>query len=523
MTQILPRNQSSRYDRLVSRLLLRTTLVLSAAALIVASCAHRSSPPAAEHVADDLDAHPLRDYTAAFVLRWQGVRVGDATERVHQRGDTIRYVRHERITVRRAGAVIELETRINIEADTSLRARRVTVRRRAGATTISGVAQRDRDARWRVWFGNEPMRTIDGAAVPAELVPLMLASKRRKVFSGPVFLPGFGFAEAELRISAAPTPGSVDRVRAVATTSMGQLESTIEFLRDGTVARIRGADSSEATRVDQSTTFAAFVPPELVDSASLAVSGPSPPSTRPVILELTGPQRPPPPLPGQRISTSAQGWWVELAPGDAAGSAATRYMEQSTRRSARDARRADARGHAANPTPISMTAERIVRAAGAAGQRAELVALTVATETILADDLNAPGIDAANTLALGRGDCTAHASLLAALAKARGIETRFVTGYRLDSTVLVRHRWIVARLPSGWIAVDPTYGEAPALGRLVGLATHTGSAADLAMVDELAFAGYQHARFRFAPSRRPTSSLATGGSTGPAFVGRDAR
>lgn len=494
----MPRNAGSRYDLLVSRLLLRTTLVLCTAALIVASCAHRSSPPAADHVADDLDSHPLRNYTAAFVLRWQGVRVGDATEQIRQRGETLHYSRHERITVRRADAVIRLETKIQIETDTALRASRVTVKRRAGATTITGVAQRDRDSRWRVWFGNEPMRTIAAAAVPAELVPLLLAHRHPKQFSGRVFLPGFGFAEAQLRVSVATKRGGVEHATAVATTSMGKLESAIEFLSDGTVARIRGADSSEATRVDKSATLASFTPPELVDSASLPVAGPVPASSATVVLELVGATNPPPPMPGQRISPSANGWRIVLVPGNQANRAATHYVDagaDAAPSSTRPPRRRDRR---ANPTQISMTAARIVHTAHATGPRAELVALTVATEQILADDLSAPGIDATTALALGRGDCTAHASLLAALATARGIETRLVTGYRLDNAVLVRHRWLVARLPSGWVTVDPTYGEAPARGRLIGLATHTGSAADLAMVDELAFAGYQAARFRFA-------------------------
>ena len=42
------------------------------------------------------------------------------------------------------------------------------------------------------------------------------------------------------------------------------------------------------------------------------------------------------------------------------------------------------------------------------------------------------------------------------------------------------------------MAVDPTYGEAPARPRLLGLAVHDASAAQLAIVDDMAFANFRN-------------------------------
>jgi transglutaminase-like putative cysteine protease len=102
---------------------------------------------------------------------------------------------------------------------------------------------------------------------------------------------------------------------------------------------------------------------------------------------------------------------------------------------------------------------------------------------------------------LGRGDCTAHARLFAAFATARGHRVRLVTGLRLDDTDgawrLVRHRWVAVELEGQWIQVDPTYAEVPARARLFGLAVHGASTAELALVDEVAFAGIAGARAAF--------------------------
>jgi transglutaminase-like putative cysteine protease len=69
-----------------------------------------------------------------------------------------------------------------------------------------------------------------------------------------------------------------------------------------------------------------------------------------------------------------------------------------------------------------------------------------------------------------------------------------VTGYRLDGDRLVRHRWALVALDGRWLAVDPTLGELPAAPGHLALAAHGGSAAELTVVDETAFAGLARAR-----------------------------
>ena len=147
-------------------------------------------------------------------------------------------------------------------------------------------------------------------------------------------------------------------------------------------------------------------------------------------------------------------------------------------------------------------ADAIVAESRARTPSEELSALARYTDRLIENDLTAPPPDARTAFALGRGDCTAHATVFAAFATARGFDVRLVTGFRLSDTDdghrLVRHRWAVARIDDRWISVDPTYGESPASAVLLGLTAHGATAAELAIVDELAFAGFDGATARFA-------------------------
>lgn len=71
---------------------------------------------------------------------------------------------------------------------------------------------------------------------------------------------------------------------------------------------------------------------------------------------------------------------------------------------------------------------------------------------------------ASEVLALGKGDCTEHALLFTALARAAGIPSRQVHGLvyaRYDDGVpaLYWHAWVEVRSGSEWIAVDPTFDQ----------------------------------------------------------------
>jgi hypothetical protein len=71
---------------------------------------------------------------------------------------------------------------------------------------------------------------------------------------------------------------------------------------------------------------------------------------------------------------------------------------------------------------------------------------------------------ASEVLALGKGDCTEHALLFTALARAAGIPARQVHGlvyarYDDDVPALYWHAWVEVKSGEEWIALDPTFDE----------------------------------------------------------------
>jgi Transglutaminase-like superfamily len=71
---------------------------------------------------------------------------------------------------------------------------------------------------------------------------------------------------------------------------------------------------------------------------------------------------------------------------------------------------------------------------------------------------------ATEVLALGKGDCTEHALLFTALARAAGIPARQVHGlvfarYDDDVPALYWHAWVEVKSGDEWIAVDPTFDQ----------------------------------------------------------------
>ncbi|HUS65782.1 MAG TPA: transglutaminase family protein, partial [Kofleriaceae bacterium] len=127
-------------------------------------------------------------------------------------------------------------------------------------------------------------------------------------------------------------------------------------------------------------------------------------------------------------------------------------------------------------------------------------ALARAVADLVEDDLRAGPVDGADqVLARGRGDCVAHAVLFSAMARARGIPVRLVTGFRLEGHALVRHQWAIVEEDGARVAIDPTAGGAAAPGRYLALAVHGSSAAERALAADLAYA-----RFSARPSGRST-------------------
>jgi transglutaminase-like putative cysteine protease len=105
-------------------------------------------------------------------------------------------------------------------------------------------------------------------------------------------------------------------------------------------------------------------------------------------------------------------------------------------------------------------------------------------------------------MALGRGDCTAHSTLLVDLASEQKLEAKLVTGFRIDDNRLVRHRWVTIKQGDTWVQVDPTFGEAPAdPSKHLTLAVHGDSTAQIALVDEAVFQGLADAKARWVTSQ----------------------
>ena len=60
------------------------------------------------------------------------------------------------------------------------------------------------------------------------------------------------------------------------------------------------------------------------------------------------------------------------------------------------------------------------------------------------------------------GDCTEHAVLFSALAKIAGIPNKLVTGLVYvggRTPVFGYHEWVEVWTGSGWVAMDPTFGQ----------------------------------------------------------------
>lgn len=430
--------------------------------VLATACAH--APPSTVAPADEIDdpaaraeiASALDGYSAAFRLTWNGARVGEASERfTHDARAEGGYLfeRSEHIAVRRGGTIAHARTLVRIETNARLLARRLIVERWSGSTKTSGEAVRLRDDGWRIRFGTGEIRIVDGAAVPSTLVPLLVrgtGAAPGRAFAAPVLIEGAGLATARLTLEVGP-----DRRHAFAelATAAGTLRAEATLDERGGVAAAGGPTGLASLRVAPDRLDDPFVPPEIVDSAAVPVAGRAGPL--PLRLRLHEAPMPPmlPDVVTQRVVPGGDTWDVLLTSMPRLG----------------DARLADLRA------------------------RTHDVART------LTDDLGVPTLAASEALAAGRGDCSAHALVLGARLAERGYATRLVTGFVYDTGALRRHRWLLVRLGSDWIPVDPILDEVPASPAHLALAVHGASVDELAFVDDVAFAGWDHARAEVVP------------------------
>jgi transglutaminase-like putative cysteine protease len=103
-------------------------------------------------------------------------------------------------------------------------------------------------------------------------------------------------------------------------------------------------------------------------------------------------------------------------------------------------------------------------AGGAPGAYAAAVRLSDHVYRRLEKAYGASHDRASDVLAAGKGDCTEHAVLTVALARALGIPARQVHGlvyarYADGQDALYWHAWVEVRSAGEWIALDPTFGQ----------------------------------------------------------------
>jgi hypothetical protein len=458
-------------------------VVVVVAALTSLTCAHPGpkSTVVDDSWIDDIDEqHPLNGYEASFVLTWNGTRIGDAVEQLHTSDDDdMKFSRAERVIVKRGEVSMYATTVITIDTNRALDAKRVAIRQQTGEVVITGSAVRDSNDDWIVRYGDEPATQVDGAVIPAELAPLLVAASEDRRLEARVMMPGYGFAIGDLTIE--PVAGSHGRiVMATLDTGVAELRGRMTLKPDGTISRVIATDAVGSFRTTRDEIEQPFTPPEIVVSASIPIVDSVPEiGTLTLVIEPVS-HAIPTQIPGQVVEAHGDGWRVELTAGNAPHVAA------------------DDTADATPDSYFGQIAARIVDESGATDARSEVIALARATDSLLVDDYGTSSANPRASLALGRGDCTTHATVFAALASARGIPTRLVTGFRVDEQRMVRHRWAVAAVGGSWMSVDPTYGEAPARPRLLGLATHGPTASELAVIDDAAFIG-----FTSAAARRP--------------------
>jgi transglutaminase-like putative cysteine protease len=98
------------------------------------------------------------------------------------------------------------------------------------------------------------------------------------------------------------------------------------------------------------------------------------------------------------------------------------------------------------------------------GRYAAAVRLAEAVDRRLEKAYGASRDRASDVLAAGKGDCTEHAVLFVALARALGIPARGVHGlvyarYADGQDALYWHAWAEVLSAGEWIAIDPTFGQ----------------------------------------------------------------
>jgi hypothetical protein len=381
-----------------------------------------------------MPAEPHRDEVRFYSIWLGGARVGTARESEVWSHDGMHLRREEKLVFLRGDEPISMSTTIDIDADASLVASHVRWAERMGGSERAAVADHDATA-WHVSSGER----LDGHAVPAELVPLIV--RRDGQFHGAVFLPARGFVVGTGRMEAIAPGRLIARLALGGDAPEGTVvEATIDLDADRMPSRVVDGEGVIAMRVTESQAAEWFPAVDLIAATSIPISGArTPPNRIALVGDLALPA-----LPGQQARVSPTGVEVEL---DAALSGA------------------------------------LPDAATDRDRSAEIRSLVAAVRARITPDLGAGRTSTRDAAAATEGDCTTFALAYAALASQRRIATRVVTGFRVDDSRsgarLIRHRWAVSWTGKKWIAIDAAFGAVPAGGNLIGLAVHDADDAGL--------------------------------------------
>jgi len=386
--------------------------------VLVAACAAPTS-----RVADVADVPA--DTERHYAIWLGGAQVGTARETEQWSRAGVVVQRAEAMRFLRGDVLVTIATMIEITADRQLVPSHVTWTEKAQATR-HGDAVRDPTG-WLV-TGDAGVRRLAASAIPAELTPLLVRRDGR--FTGPVFLPARGFVAGDGQIDPVAPHRLIARLAldaGAATGVQAAAEATIDLGDDAMPIRVVDGEGVIATRITAAQAAAGFAPIDLIAATAIPITGP-----RRHHLAIEG-DLAVPPLPGQAARAIPDGILLELS--------------------------ARLRGGLPPGPP-------------GADRTREIIALVARVHGRIAPDLAADSISAHTAAAATAGDCTTFALAYAALAVARAIPTRVVTGFRVDGDRLVRHRWAVSWTGRAWIAVDAAFGAVPAGGDLVGLAVH---------------------------------------------------
>jgi hypothetical protein len=356
--------------------------------------------------------------------------IGFASERLRENEDGFVLIREERIRARRNGQSVDSTTVVRISGASMSAPNRIEWTAASGGRTRTGLATRS-DIGWDIAIAGESRREIKGGAIPWELIAWL----KQPEADAAILFPGLGFVPGRL------TPSRTgDTLRLVVRTPAGTLTTDVTIDGKGRWRQVQSG-AVVAVRVASPAALPARGPELIVDTSIPYRGTPS----RTLILDNV--ERPlPATFAGQSVRAESKRWVVEFKK---------------------------------TPAP-SRDLEPIL--AGELMALASQAKLTTASP----QHFGGPGPTT--------GDCTAHAvAFVEALAR-RGIRSTIVTGFRADDGKLYRHRWVEVEDGDHRVAVDPVHGLASLPpGRYLALGRHGGAFSDVALSDEITFAGTQRA------------------------------